>query len=1674
MATDLTPLSHSVVRVLSTDRVYAGLGYRVSAELVITCAHVVAEALGTDPKGTQPPSGQVLLDVPFAADKQNEIQVPAVVVVPGGWLPVDDGNRAADLALLQVSGGPDVLPFPGPPADLYPADSLTGKIFHAYGGPGGHERHLIHIQGQVQAPIGNSRWQLSARDSDFLIEPGCSGAPAVDEHSGRVIGLIAQDERDPKVRAGFLIPANHLRSVIAAAVLPRSAAPGLELLRRWLDAQLGGASTTITDPVRRFIDDYAGTPDRPMPFAGREGALNALDQHLAVGAGALLLVSGAAGLGKSALLLHWMARQLREPPTANLSLLFLPVSIRFGTAEELRGLRLVHTQLATLFTEVAFPEGSKPDQEDYRDRIAAGWQIMARRPGERFLLVVDGVDEASRLWLTDRVIPHTIPTNLTVVLAARHKPGHGDGRRWLDDFPVAPECPTPHVLELEPLSREAVGEAVSQLGHPLDALPEREGILDALYHLTDHGDPLLVSLWTGQLWTARKQAETLTASEMARFQPGYRGFVDVWLKEQAAVWKSASINVHMDDFRRLLRVLAIAHGPLHLQDWLAVMVRLSVHVPWDFSRAREVLDSAYRVVVGNAERHGYTFVHPRLADHFKAELEGIKDERIAVPRAYLDWGSDTVAALNSGILPHEQCPSYLLHHYTTHVLGAGLSPEEVLKRHLLALLREGWHRAWYEEEGAYGGYLADIKRVQVALHKANAIRSGPPYQVGPVLRCLMIRASIRSQTENLWPDLIVALADAGVWTASRAAKVAGELPDRVASIQALVGLTARLSEVEHRQRLCEALAAARGIGNEESRVNALAAVAGQLEGKARSQVLGEALAAARSIGNEESRVNALAAVAGQLEGEACLQVLNEALAAARGIGNEESRAKALAAVAGQLEGKARSQVQYEELAAARSIDKWSCSEALAAVAGQIWNEEWSEVLDEVDEAGQLAGEARSHVQDEALAAARSIHNEESRVNALAAVAGQLAGEARSRVQYEALAAARGIGDKKSRAKALAAVAGQLEGKARSHVLDEALAAARNIGDEESRAIALAAVAGQLAGEARSHVQDEALAAAHSIRDEQYRAKALTAVAGQLGGEPALLGESLAAARSIADEQSRAKVLAAVAGQLADMERAQVQYEALVAARSIHNEEYRAKALTAVAGQLTGEARSQVLGEALAAARSNDIWSRTTAVAAARGIGNEESRAKALAAVAGQLAGETRSRVQYEALTAARGIGDKKSRAKALAAVAGQLAGETRSRVLGEALTAARGIGNEESRAKALAAMAGQLAGEARSQVLGEALVAARSIGDEQYRAKVLAAVAGQLGGEPALLGEALAAARSIDDEQYRAKVLAAVAGQLAGEARSQVLGEALAAARNIGDEESRAMALAAVAGQLADEALAAAHGIHDKKSRAMALAAVAGQLAGEARSQVLDEALVAARSIADEESRAKVLAAVAGQLGDEPALLGEALAAARDIGDEESRAMALAAVAGQLAGMERSQVLGEALTAARGIRDEESRAEALAAVAGQLSGKARSRVLTQALVAARDTYDGRARAEALAAVAGQLSGKARSQVLGEALAAARSNDRWSRTTVVPAGPGIRDEESRAKALTAVAGQIAGMERSQVLGEALAAARKIGDEESRAEALGAVAGQLAGDGALAGAGRGAGGGPQHRR
>jgi ribosomal protein L17 len=328
-------------------------------------------------------------------------------------------------------------------------------------------------------------------------------------------------------------------------------------------------------------------------------------------------------------------------------------------------------------------------------------------------------------------------------------------------------------------------------------------------------------------------------------------------------------------------------------------------------------------------------------------------------------------------------------------------------------------------------------------------------------------------------------------------------------------------------------------------------------------------------------------------------------------------------------------------------------------------------------------------------------------------------------------------------------------------------------------------------------------------------------------------------------------------------------------------------------------------ELLIALVQKNVWTPEQGLGYVLQSSNSAQKANLVTQLADHLPSNLKELALSKALAAAREIEDESSRAKALSSLADKL-----PELLLEALAAAREIQDESSRANALSSLAPLL-----PELLPEALAAVKEIQDESSRASALSSLADKLPRD--LLPEALAAAREIQSESDRADVLSSLAPLL-----PELLPEALAVARSIQDASARTYALDSLADKLPEllpEALAAAREIENEYSRAHALSSLADKLP----SNLLLEALAATRSIQDEEYRAKALVPLADKL---PNLLPEALAAAREIQDKTDRAKALILLADKL-----PDLLPEALAAARSIQDASDRAKALSSLADKLS-----------------------------------------------------------------------------------------------------------------------------------------------
>jgi len=188
-------LSQCVVRIEAKNGFVCGTGFLVEKDKVITCAHVVKDALSAN--AGEVPQGEVI-----AVSHGKKIQA---CVHENGWHPSDD------IAVLCLKDAP---PYEAKAA-LLSRDSFSDiqdRPVRSLGFPEGYAydgvcvadwkikgRNIRHIQIEYDGRYG------------IPVLPGFSGAPVLDTHSGKIAGMIVKAEENvDKARVAFMIPADRL------------------------------------------------------------------------------------------------------------------------------------------------------------------------------------------------------------------------------------------------------------------------------------------------------------------------------------------------------------------------------------------------------------------------------------------------------------------------------------------------------------------------------------------------------------------------------------------------------------------------------------------------------------------------------------------------------------------------------------------------------------------------------------------------------------------------------------------------------------------------------------------------------------------------------------------------------------------------------------------------------------------------------------------------------------------------------------------------------------------------------------------------------------------------------------------------------------------------------------------------------------------------------------------------------------------------------------------------------------------------------------------------------------------------------------------------------------------------------------------------------------------------
>jgi hypothetical protein len=550
--------------------------------------------------------------------------------------------------------------------------------------------------------------------------------------------------------------------------------------------------TDAVTRVRNFLAEYLGSSQHPVPFGGRVKECEQLDAWLTASQETpYLLLAAPAGRGKSALLLHWCQSVLAR---RNFAVAYFPVSIRFRT-------NLAGVAFPALVALLAQLHGEKvPGDPNLSEEVWRGLLVdYINRPlpdGRTLLLVLDGVDEAADWSAGSALFPQDPRSGLRIVLSARYLANDAGVAAWLQRLAWTREG-LASTLELYPLDRSGIASVLTQMGFPLNLLGTRVDIVSELYRLSE-GDPLLVRLYVDDLWEHGNAVVRFRPEDLRAIHPGLVGYFERWWNDQRLLWSSAAPQREAIA-QVVLNIFAGAFGPLSRADMLSLMADNA-----DFSaETLELhLSPLARFVTGDGIHQGYVFSHPRLGNYFFEER--LNDaERQEIEQRFLRWGEQTLVALNGGHVAPEDASAYVIQYY-----GAHLEHAQADAHTLLALVSDGWRRAWEKLDRANAGFLGDVERAwrMAEREDLNAYASGESIAyLSEEIRCLLTQVSINSLTSNISPRLMLEAVKAGIWTPAQGLACLRLISDLAPRARELVALVPFVQESLRADILQEAL-----------------------------------------------------------------------------------------------------------------------------------------------------------------------------------------------------------------------------------------------------------------------------------------------------------------------------------------------------------------------------------------------------------------------------------------------------------------------------------------------------------------------------------------------------------------------------------------------------------------------------------------------------------------------------------------------------------------------------------------------------------------------------------------------------------------------------------------------------------------------------------------------------
>ncbi len=201
-------LKPAIVRFWDTNNKIVGTGVLTGARQVITCAHVVRDALNLETTPKQTPNQKIKLDFPFPAPK---IFLLAEVRI---WKPREE-DGSGDIAGLEITEG--LVPSVSRPVNFVLANEiseLSGHSCLAYGFPDNFDIGVWSSNNRIQDERSGGTVQVTNESvTGHRIQKGFSGGAIWDKELQGVVGIITTADNQENNKVAFMLPTKAISKI---------------------------------------------------------------------------------------------------------------------------------------------------------------------------------------------------------------------------------------------------------------------------------------------------------------------------------------------------------------------------------------------------------------------------------------------------------------------------------------------------------------------------------------------------------------------------------------------------------------------------------------------------------------------------------------------------------------------------------------------------------------------------------------------------------------------------------------------------------------------------------------------------------------------------------------------------------------------------------------------------------------------------------------------------------------------------------------------------------------------------------------------------------------------------------------------------------------------------------------------------------------------------------------------------------------------------------------------------------------------------------------------------------------------------------------------------------------------------------------------------------------------